>query len=259
MANYQNIRVEAAPSGVTRVIIDRPKVLNALNAATLNELRTALNSLESTTRVVVIAGGGEKAFVAGADIAAMAKLSPVEARDFSRLGHDVLQILEHLPQPTIAQVQGYALGGGCELLLACDFAIASTKAKIGLPEVSIGVMPGFGGTIRLARRVGPGAARQMMFTAKPMDAEASMRLGLVNEVVEPDQLAARVDAIAADIVKNAPHAVAFAKQAARLAEETDLNSAAAYEQEVFGMCFSTADQKEGMQAFLEKRKPNWQG
>ncbi|MEM7676043.1 MAG: enoyl-CoA hydratase-related protein, partial [Myxococcota bacterium] len=206
MTTYENIRVEASPSGVTRVIIDRPKVLNALNAATLQELRAALTSLEATTRVVVVTGGGDKAFVAGADIAAMAKLSPVEARDFSRLGHDVLHLLERLPQPTIAQVQGYALGGGCELLLACDFAIASTKAKIGLPEVSIGVMPGFGGTIRLARRIGPGAARQMMFTAKPLSAEASRQCGLVNEVVEPDQLSARVDEIAADIIKNAPHA-----------------------------------------------------
>ena len=258
MSDYENIRVETSSTGVTRVVIDRPKVLNALNVPTLRELRAAVDALDESTRVLVIAGGGEKAFVAGADIAAMSTFTPMEARAFSRYGHDLFLDIERLPQPTIAEVQGYALGGGCELMLACDFAIASDKARIGLPEVTIGVLPGFGGTIRLARRAGAGAARQMMYTGKPIGATEAHRLGLVNEVVAPEQLRSRVDDIAASIVQNAPRAIALAKQAARIGEETDLGSAAVHEQEVFALCFSTADQREGMTAFLEKRKPTWQ-
>ena len=257
MSTYENIRVERSESGVMRIVIDRPKVLNALNVPTLEELRTAIGTIDSLTRVVVIAGGGEKAFIAGADIAAMADFTPFEAREFSRMGHDILHQLERLPQPTIAQVQGYALGGGCEVLLACDFAIASEKAAIGLPEVTIGVVPGFGGTVRLARRVGPAMARQMMFTGKPIKADQALRLGLVNEVVAPDALTARVDEIAAHIVANAPTAVGLAKQSARIGAEVDLASAMTYEQEAFALCFTSPDQKEGMSAFLEKRKPTW--
>ena len=259
MAEYENIRVATSDAGVTRLTIDRPKVLNALNEATLQELAAAIKNLDAKTRVLILAGGGEKAFVAGADIAAMAELTPNRAQAFSQMGHDIFLMIERLPQPTIAEVQGYALGGGCELLLACDFAIASTKAVIGLPEVTLGILPGFGGTFRLARRIGPAAARQMMFTGAPVVADEARRLGLVNEVVPRDELSARVDAIAASIANNAPYAVASAKRAARVGAETDIASAAAYEAEVFGLCFSTPDQKEGMQAFLEKRKPTWTG
>ncbi len=259
MTAYENLRVQTSETGVTRITIDRPKVLNALNAPTLLELRSAIDDIDGQTRVVVIAGGGEKAFVAGADIAAMADFTPLEARKFSRVGHEIFHQLERLPQPTIAEVQGYALGGGCELVLACDFAIASEKAVFGLPEVTIGVLPGFGGTIRLARRVGPAMARQMMFTGVPIKADEAHRLGLVNEVVAPDALTARVDEVAAAIVKNAPTAVALAKQSARVGAEADLASAATYEQDAFALCFTSPDQKEGMKAFLEKRKPTWQG
>ncbi len=258
MAEYENLRVETSADGVTRVTIDRPKVLNALNEPTLLELRSALRAIDNQTRVVVLAGSGEKAFVAGADIAAMVDLSPLQARSFSRLGHETLLLLEGLPQPTIAEVQGYALGGGCELILACDFTIASDKAVFGLPEVTIGVLPGFGGTIRLPRRIGPAAARQMIYTGAPVKADEARRLGLVNEVVAPEQLRARVDEIAVSITRNAPRAIAMAKGSTRVAAEADLERAAAYEQEVFALCFSTADQKEGMRAFLDKRKPTWE-
>ena len=258
MATYDNIRIEHA-DGIARLTVDRPKVLNALNEATLVELKAAVEALPSDTRVLIIAGGGDKAFVAGADIGAMVEFEPLQARKFSRFGHDILLMLERLPCPTIAEVQGYALGGGCELMLACDFAIASDKALIGLPEVTIGVLPGFGGTFRLAQQIGPAAARQMIFTGKPIGAEEALRIGLVNEVVAPEALRERVDAIAASIVKNAPQAIDLAKRSSYMGQDADAANAATYEQEVFSLCFTTSDQKEGMTAFLEKRKPTWQG
>ena len=259
MADYQNIRVETSDAGVVRLIIDRPKVLNAFDAPTIRELRMALDAVDDRARVVVVTGGGDKAFVAGADIAAMSAMSPLDARRFSREGHDMLRTLERLSVPTIAEVQGYALGGGLELMLACDFAIASERASFGLPEVTIGVLPGWGGTIRLGRRIGLAAAKQMMFTGARIKADEALRRGLVTEVVPVDELSARVEAVAAAIVQNAPVAVALAKQSANVGAETDIDSAVAYEQEVFGLAFSTPDQKEGMKAFLEKRKPTWQG
>ena len=257
MADYENLHVETSPEGITRISIDRPKVLNALDAPTVRELRAAIEAVDSGTRVVVLAGGGDRSFIAGADIGAMSKMSPLEARAFSRLGHETLLLLEGLPQPTIAEVQGFALGGGCEVALACDFVIAGEKARFGLPEVTIGVLPGFGGTVRLARRVGPGAARRMMFTGAPIKSDEALRIGLATEVVAQDELRARVDEVAKTIAQNAPHALALAKKASYVGENTDINTAVAYEQEVFALCFSTADQKEGMQAFLEKRKPTW--
>lgn len=244
---------------VTTITIDRPKVLNALDEATVEALDEALAGLTDDVRVVVITGAGDKAFVAGADISAMADFGAAEAEAFARRGHQVMDSIADLPMPTIAAVNGFALGGGCELMLACDFAIASDNARIGLPEVSLGVIPGFGGTVRLHTRVGVARARQLLFTGKPVKAEEAARIGLVNEVVPQAELSDRVAAIAAQIVKNAPRAVGWAKRSATQAEQGNRWTAGAFEQEAFGLCFSTEDQKEGMKAFLEKRPATWTG
>lgn len=254
--SYENLTV-ASHNGVTRITIDRPKVLNALNRATLASLNRALDELPEGTRVVVLTGAGEKSFVAGADIAEMAELPAPLAARFAAEGQAILTRLGELSVPVIAQVNGYALGGGLELVLACDFAIASENARFGLPEVGLGVIPGFGGTIRLARKIGPNAARQLLYTGGQWKAEEALRAGLVNEVVPLADLTGRVDAIAAQIGKNAPQAVANAKHSARRAEETDLSTALALEAQLFGLCFATADQKEGMRAFLDKRPAQW--
>lgn len=259
MTDEKSVRVEHQ-DGITRITINRPKVLNALNGATLTELEAAIDAIDpATTRVVVVTGAGEKAFVAGADIGAMAKLSAQEAADFALLGHRTFQKLADLPVPTIAAVNGFALGGGCELMLACDFAIASEKARIGLPEVSLGVIPGFAGTVRLGRRVGHAMAKQMLFTAQHVKADEALRIGLVNEVTAPEALLERVEAIAKMIAKNAPRAVQWAKASANNASDANLRAAGDYERAAFGMTFSTDDQKEGMAAFLEKRQANWKG
>lgn len=256
--SYENLTV-ASHNGVTRITIDRPKVLNALNRATLASLDRALSALPEGTRVVVLTGAGEKSFVAGADIAEMAELPAPLAAQYAAEGQQILARLGELAVPVIAQVNGYALGGGLELVLACDFAIASDNARFGLPEVGLGVIPGFGGTIRLARKIGPAAARQLLYTGAQLKAEEALRAGLVNEVVPLADLPGRVDAIAAQIAKNAPVAVANAKRSARYAEETDLSTALAVESQLFGLCFATADQKEGMRAFLDKRPAQWTG
>lgn len=260
MTNYENILVESNEA-VARITINRPKVLNALNNETMAELGEAFAALEKDgkTRVAVITGAGEKSFVAGADISQMAALSATDAAHFARLGHKTLARMEASDIVVIAQVNGYALGGGCELMLACDFAIASDNARFGQPEVGLGVIPGFGGTVRLSRRIGAARARQLLVTGEQLKADAAAAIGLVNEVVPADQLASRVDALAAKIVKNAPLAVAWAKRSARLAEEAEISTANRYEQELFGMCFATEDQKEGMQAFLDKRAAAWKG
>jgi enoyl-CoA hydratase len=255
---YENLKVDAS-SGVVRITIDRPKVLNALNRATMIELDRAIEALDPSARVVVITGGGEKAFVAGADISEMATLGSVLASEFARAGQRTLMKLEALPQPVIAEVNGFALGGGCELMLACDFAIASDKARFGQPEVGLGVTPGFGGSVRLGRRIGTGMARQLLYSGEQIKAEEALRIGLVNEVVPAEKLRARVDELAARIIKNAPLAVALTKRSAHLGEESELAAACDFEAQVFGATFSTEDQKEGMRAFLEKRAAAWKG
>jgi len=258
MTDFANLKV-ASEGGVTRITVDRPKVLNALDEATLRELGAAVAALPEDTRAVVITGAGDKAFVAGADISAMADYTPAQAEAFSRLGHRVMDAIEALDVPVIAAVNGFALGGGCELMLACDFAIASENARIGLPEVTLGVTPGFGGTVRLHTRVGPARASQLLFTGAHVKADEALRIGLVNEVVPLEELPARVDAIAAKIAKNAPRAVSWAKRSARTAARAHPEVAGAFEQEIFGMCFSTEDQTEGMKAFLAKRPAEWKG
>lgn len=258
MSTYENILI-GSKDGVVRITINRAEKLNALNRATLTELEAAILALDPEVRVLVITGAGDKAFVAGADISEMADLTAEQGASFARLGHEVFARLESLEFPVIAAVNGYALGGGCELALAADFIIASDKARFGQPEVSLGVTAGFGGTVRLSRRVGDARARQLLFTGEMIKADEAYRLGLVNEVVPSGDLMTRVDAIAAKIMENAPRAVSLSKRATRFGEESDLEAACAFEQQVFGLCFATHDQKEGMRAFLDKRKPAWIG
>jgi enoyl-CoA hydratase len=257
--DYQQIVVESPSPQIVRIAINRPGSLNALNRTVLKELRLAFSALEPEAQILVITGTGDKAFIAGADISEMAAFTPAEALAFSRQGHELLSTLEHLEQVVIAEVNGYALGGGCELMLACDFAIASDNAKFGQPEVALGVTPGFGGTTRLSRRIGIARARQLLFTGEQITAEEARKMGLVNETVKPSELRARVDWIAERIIKNGPLAVKLAKRSVNVGAETDLASANAFEQHVFAMCFASQDQKEGMKAFLEKRKATWLG
>jgi enoyl-CoA hydratase len=252
---YENIKLEAGPVSV--ITIDRPKVLNALDRKTMAELTLAVREIYAVARVVIVTGGGEKAFVAGADIASMAGMTAQEAWAFAGEGHALGEALEGAPFVTIAAVNGFALGGGCELALACDFIHASEKAKFGQPEVKLGVIPGFGGTQRLARRVGVGLARELCATGDVISAAEALRIGLVNSVVAPEELLPKVRAIAERICKNGPLAVAAAKRAIRLGEGMDLASANAVERELFGALFATEDQKEGMRAFLEKREASF--
>lgn len=245
--------------GVCLVTINRPKALNALNASVISGLQKAFSDLPESTRVVLLTGAGDRAFVAGADIKAMSSMTANEAVQFSKALHQVGQTIEGLNVPVIAVVNGFALGGGCELLLACDFALASDLSRFGQPEVGLGVIPGFGGTTRLTRRIGDASARQLVLTGAHVDAKEALRLGLVNEVVPGDQLMPRAQEVAAQIARNAPLAVQYAKQSLRHGEETDLNSANQFERHAFGLCFATEDQKEGMAAFIEKRTPKWRG
>lgn len=256
----ENVIYEKSGS-VGIVTINRPKALNALNTATLNELDWLVNDIakDSSVRVVIIRGAGEKAFVAGADITEMQAMSAMEARGFGKLGQSVFNKLENLPQPVIAAINGFTLGGGCELAMACDIRIATDKAKFGQPEVMLGVTPGFAGTQRLPRLVGKGNAKELLFIGDPIDATEAHRLGLVNKVVPVESLMDAAMAMAEKIASRAPLAVQLCKAAVNEGLDVDLKSATAYEAEIFGLCFATEDQKEGMQAYVEKRKANFVG
>jgi enoyl-CoA hydratase len=250
---YDNLRVEN--DGQTAIItIAREKALNALNSQTINELTWALREVDGDQRLraAILTGAGEKSFIAGADIAEMEPLSPVEARGFAERGH-ALGLIGEMAKPVIAAVNGFALGGGCELALACDFVYASEKAKFGQPEVNLGVMAGFGGTQRLARRIGAARAMELLLTGETIGAAEAYRLGLVNAVVPPEGLMDKARATAQKIIEKAPLAVAATKRAVRKAEELPLERGCDLERELFALLFSTADQKEGMRAFLEKR------
>ena len=254
---------DAAP--VRTLTVNRPDVLNALNAQVLIELELAFAAIATevadsgAVRCVILTGAGDKAFAAGADIAAMAAMGPAEARRFSDLGRRLADRVEGLPVPVIAAVNGFALGGGLELALLCDFMLASSNAKLGQPEVNVGVLPGFGGTQRLARRIGVGPARQLLYTGELIGAEEARALGLVNEVTAPPDLLPRARAVAGRIATRAPLAVAAVKRAIRAGEDLPLDRGVLFEQGEFSALFGTADQKEGMQAFLHKRPPTWQG
>jgi enoyl-CoA hydratase len=255
---------DAAP--VRTLTVNRPDVLNALNAQVLVELEQAFAGIAAevagdpvAVRCVILTGAGDKAFAAGADIAAMADMGPEQARRFSDLGRRLADRVEGLPVPVIAAVNGFALGGGLELALLCDFMLASSNAKLGQPEVNVGVLPGFGGTQRLGRRIGVGPARQLLYTGELVGAEEARVLGLVNEVTAPLDLLPRARALAGRIASRAPLAVAAVKRAVRAGEDLPLDRGVLSEQGEFAGLFGTADQKEGMQAFLQKRPPIWQG
>lgn len=260
--NYENLLVERDGYVVT-ISINRPKALNALNTQTLRELKACLTDLHQEqldrTRVVILTGAGEKAFVAGADIAEMANLSVEEGRAFSALGHRVFDLIGAVPFPVIAAVNGYALGGGTELVLACDFAYASEKAKFGQPEVNLGVTPGFGGTQRLIRRVGLHRAREMIYTGEILGADKAKEIHLILDVFSPEELMPKVREVARSIAAKAPIAVAQAKRVTELGYDEGLRAANQMEQQAFGLLFGTEDQKEGMKAFLEKRKAEFKG
>ena len=255
---FKNIQY-AIDNGIITVTINRPKALNALNPETIHELDQCVSMIESNTdiKVVIITGGGTKSFVAGADIVAMSTMNPIEGRTFGILAQDVFTRIENLPQPVIAAVNGYALGGGCELACACDFRYASDNAKFGQPEVGLGITPGFGGTQRLPRVVGRGYGKELIFTAQMIDAQEAYRIGLVNKVVPQEQLMDEAKKTAKKIASNAKIAVQLAKAAINRGINCDVITGIAYEDEVFGLCFATEDQKEGMAAFVEKRKANF--
>ena len=248
--------VKYEPKGdIAYLVIDRPEALNALNAQVLADLDAALDNIDlDLIRCVILRGAGEKSFVAGADIAQMKDLNQAGGEAFGKQGNDVFLKLESFPIPVIAAVGGYALGGGCELAMACDFRICSDTAVFGQPEVGLGITPGFGGTQRLARIVGPGMAKQMIYTARNIKADEALRIGLVNAVYPAAELYAAAEKLASTIAANAPIAVRGCKKAINEGAALPIEQAVVCEEKAFGSCFETGDQQEGMGAFLEKRK-----
>ena len=258
--DYENLRIETDGPIVTATL-DRPKALNALDGTTIRELLRFVRDLrrDATARVLILTGAGEKAFCAGADIAAMQAMSPVEGRDWARLGQRLTSALEDLPIPVIAAVNGYALGGGMELAMACDLILASEKARFGQPEINLGAIPGFGGTQRLARRVGAPLARELIYGGEMVEPAVLERHGLVNRVIAPEKLLEEAKALARKLADKAPIALAQAKHAIKTGLDVDLENGLRFEAEAFGVSFATADRAEGMKAFLEKRKATFSG
>lgn len=252
---YKNLLVEIS-DGIAVVTINRPKSLNALNSETLSELNACFEAVEEddAVKVLILTGSGEKSFVAGADISEMVNASAIEGRAMGLLARSAFKRLEDMEKPTIAAVNGYALGGGCEISMACDVTIASENAKFGQPETGLGILPGFGGTQRLARLVGKKRAKELIFTCDMINAEEAFRIGLVNHVVHPEELINYCKEMAKKMMKNAPMSLALAKQAINVGLDTDIDAGLKLEANLFGLSFATEDKKEGMTAFLEKRK-----
>ncbi len=257
---YKNITL-SLEDGIGLLTVNRPKALNALNMETLKELQLAIREVQENpaVRILIVTGSGEKAFVAGADILGMRPMSSIEAVNFSKFGNLTLKMLQDLDRPVIAAVNGYALGGGCEVALACDFIYASENAKFGLPEVTLGVFPGFGGTQRLPRTVGKARAKEMIFTGKMISAQEAFQMGIVNRVVPQASLMEEVKKVAAQIAANGAVGVRLAKMVVDSGFNMDLAEACGLESYTFGLTFTTEDQKEGMTAFIEKRKPVFKG
>lgn len=257
---YENLKVEVT-GGVATVTVDRPKALNALNSQTLKDIAAVAEELRAnpSVRAMILTGGGEKAFVAGADISEMAGFTSEQGRAFSEVGHRAFAALESLPFPTVAAINGFALGGGLELALACDLLYASETAKFGFPESTLAVIPGFGGTQRLTRLVGKQRAKELILTGDRISAARAREYGIVLEVLPAEELMAHCQAVVARIVKNGPVAVAQGKRMVEVGADLDLGAANALEQQAFGVMFGTRDQKEGMEAFLAKRPANFEG
>jgi enoyl-CoA hydratase len=254
------VRVERGDDGIAVLTVDRQEKLNSLNPQVVEEIGQALLDLEEDQpRVTIVTGAGEKSFVAGADIAAMSEMSPLEAKRFAELGHTATALLDRSPVPTIAAINGFALGGGLEIALACDIRIAAENALLGSPEVSLGILPGMGGTQRLPRLVGPGIAKEMIFSARRIKAEEARMINLVNRVVPEGEALNAAKELAAEIAANGPIAVRFAKAAANKALDVDLISGLEYEADQFALLFGTEDAKEGMGAFVERRKAEFKG
>ena len=250
--------VEKKGDGIILLTLNREKSLNALNSEMLKELHRFFSHVEDDVRCIIVTGAG-KSFVAGADIGEMANFSASEAYDFAKLGMDTFMEIEKCRIPVIAAVNGFALGGGCEISIACDIRIASSKAKFGQPEVGLGITPGFGGTQRLSRTIGPGYAKELIYTAEIIDAKKALEIGLVNAIYEPDELIDKAIEMAEKIVKNAPKAVEYSKASIINGSQTDIDTAMQIEKTHFGLCFATNDQKEGMKAFLNKGKTEFKG
>jgi enoyl-CoA hydratase len=256
----ENIRYELRPP-IAVVTLDRPKVLNALNHLSMTELEQVFLEIQQNAdvRAVLLTGAGEKAFVAGADITELGPLSAVEGERVAARGQRIFSLIENCGKPVIACINGFALGGGCELALACTLRIASSNARLGQPEVKIGIIPGYGGTQRLPRLIGKGAALKMILTGEAISAVEALRVGLVDEVVEPDQLLARAEQIAQTIAAMAPLAVRDSIRAVNAGYDLPLASGLELEASLFGLACSTSDKAEGTRAFLEKRAANWSG
>lgn len=246
---------------IATLTIQRPEKLNALDRATLAEIGRAVRQIrdDDAVRGVIVTGSGEKAFAAGADIAELATLEPLEAVEVSRQGQAVFRGIERSRKPFVAAVNGFALGGGCELALACHLRLASSNARFGLPEVRLGIIPGYGGTVRLARLVGRGRALQLILTGEMVGAEEAARIGLVNEVLPPDELLPRARTLLEKVLENGPLAVAFALDAVQRGLDLPADDALAVESDLFGLLAGTEDMREGMAAFLEKRPPRFHG
>jgi enoyl-CoA hydratase len=258
---YTNLTLATPEPGIYLLTINRPKSLNALNADTLDEIAAAVAEVggDSGARALLVTGAGEKAFVAGADISQMQNFDSAQAQAFSERGNRTFRALEMLPVPVVALVNGYALGGGCELAMACDWIVASERAMFGQPEVNLGVVAGFGGTQRLTRLVGRAMAMDLLVTGRMVKADEALRIGLVNQVVAPEQILEKGLEIARSIASKGPVAVRLTKQIVQRGQDLDLANACQQEAYAFGLCCATEDQKEGMKAFLEKRPAKFVG
>jgi enoyl-CoA hydratase len=257
---YDNLLFEVSDK-IARITFNRPNVLNALNRKTMDELGDCLKKVraDDDIRVLILTGAGEKAFVAGADINELSQQTPVNGREFTLYGQEIFHRLETLGKPVIAAINGFALGGGCELALACTLRVAGRNAKLGQPEVKLGIVPGYGGTQRLPRLCGKGVAHELILTGEMISADEALRVGLVNRVVEPGELLATAEALAKKIVANAPLAVKYALEAVERGMEMPQEEGLYLEATLFGLCCATQDMREGTRAFLEKRSPKFEG
>ena len=257
---YENLLYEQR-DGIAWITFNRPKVLNALNRKTMEELGEILSAAreEDAVRVLILTGAGEKAFVAGADIGELAQRTPVDGKEFSIFGQAVIHRLETLGKPSIAAINGFALGGGCELALACSIRLASKTARLGQPEVKLGIIPGYGGSQRLARLCGKGVAHELCLSGEMISADEALRIGLVNHVYEPAELLPAAEALAKKIIANAPLAVKYAMEAVERGMEMPQEEGLFLEATLFGLCCATEDMREGTRAFLEKRQAQFKG